>query len=124
MEKANLPKDVVDAIEGLRGVFGDSEDLLTNLPLMQERYGIGGDGWYGAIVNYCKVPSQRMNYFKAVVNGYEKERTPEDVLREYYRNLNPDGHVGFDRRAELIEKRASVRHTLNVLGIKIEGVNA
>ncbi|WP_168748460.1 hypothetical protein [Bacillus mojavensis] len=62
----------------------------------------------------------------ALVNGYEVEATPEERVREYYYDL---------RRAEdRLEERGesgsqfrqgwqSVEETLNLLGIKIEGVN-
>ncbi|WP_077736238.1 DUF1642 domain-containing protein [Bacillus sonorensis] len=48
----------------------------------------------------------------ALINGYEVEKTPEEKVREYFVDL-----------AESCDRRAVIS-TLNLLGIKIEGVNA
>jgi len=117
MEKVIVPKDVAHAIVGLRGVFSNSEDILTNLSLMERRYESGNDGWYGAIVNYCKVPEQRANYLRAVLNGYQIELTPEEAIKDLY-----EIHKSADYYNNGV--RYGITETLDALGITIEGVNA
>ncbi|WP_060210224.1 hypothetical protein [Sporosarcina koreensis] len=52
----------------------------------------------------------------AMINGYEVEKTPEEMVREYYGEY--DGTYGD------IYRRRGIRTTLDMLGIKVEGVNA
>ncbi|MFT4448705.1 hypothetical protein ACMXZI_15510 [Bacillus subtilis] len=57
--------------------------------------------------------------------GYEIEKTPEEKLREYYESLWSDYCDSDDPFIEVAceSARAAVKETLNLLGIKIEGVN-
>ncbi|AZV88326.1 hypothetical protein BUN12_0062 [Bacillus amyloliquefaciens] len=61
----------------------------------------------------------------ALVNGYEVKKTPEEKLREYYESLWSDYCDSDDPFIEVAceSARAAVKETLNLLGIKIEGVN-
>jgi len=58
---------------------------------------------------------------KALINGYEVEKTPEEKVSEYYRKHELC-------TLELSDKyngiRIGIRTTLDLLGINIEGVNA
>jgi DNA integrity scanning protein DisA with diadenylate cyclase activity len=56
---------------------------------------------------------------EALICGYEVEKTPEERIRDYYkdRRHSQEGSIA-SYQAESIEK------TLNILGINIEGVNA
>nr|MDH3082642.1 hypothetical protein [Bacillus subtilis] len=67
-----------------------------------------------------------MTLATALVNGYEVEKTPEEKLREYYESLWSDYCDSDDPFIEVAceSARAAVNETLNLLGIKIEGVNA
>lgn len=63
----------------------------------------------------------------SLVIGYEVEKTPEENVREYYENLKDTenrleevGQCGSQFR----QGWQSVEETLELLGIKIEGVNA
>lgn len=62
----------------------------------------------------------------ALVNGYEVEATPEDRVREYYAELQEKERAAQSRGVtfSLECEREGVINTLNLLGIKIEGVNA
>ncbi|MGG4028702.1 hypothetical protein ABEV77_04140 [Bacillus subtilis] len=66
-----------------------------------------------------------MTLAAALVNGYEVEKTPEEKLREYYESLWSDYCDSDDPFIEVAceSARAAVKETLNLLGIKIEGVN-
>ncbi|TYS25139.1 hypothetical protein FZC71_00910 [Bacillus subtilis] len=62
----------------------------------------------------------------ALVNGYEVEKTPEEKVREYFEGLHRDEYLTRSRdEAHGLEcEITGVENTLNLLGIKIEGVNA
>ncbi|AKD28943.1 hypothetical protein AW02_007910 [Bacillus velezensis NJN-6] len=62
----------------------------------------------------------------ALLNGYEVEATPEDRVREYYDELQEKQRTSQSRGVtfSLECEREGVINTLNLLGIKIEGVNA
>ncbi|WP_025851665.1 hypothetical protein [Bacillus velezensis] len=62
----------------------------------------------------------------ALINGYEVEATPEDRVREYYDELQEKQRTSQSRGVtfSLECEREGVINTLNLLGIKIEGVNA
>jgi hypothetical protein len=53
---------------------------------------------------------------RAIVIGYTVEQSPEEKVREYYEMY---AHRGLDGHY-----RAAITQTLDILGIKIEGVNA
>ncbi|MGG1042509.1 hypothetical protein ABE153_11500 [Bacillus velezensis] len=61
-----------------------------------------------------------------LINGYEVEATPEDRVREYYAELQEKERAAQSRGVtfSLECEREGVINTLNLLGIKIEGVNA
>ncbi|MEG7333299.1 hypothetical protein [Bacillus sp. 0102A] len=67
-----------------------------------------------------------MTLAAALVNGYEVEKTPEEKVREYFESLWSDYCDSDDPFIEVAceSARAAVKETLNLLGIKIEGVNA
>lgn len=52
----------------------------------------------------------------ALINGYEIAKTPEDKLRYYYRSL--------DMRSREADEAYGINTALDILGIKIEGINA
>ena len=60
----------------------------------------------------------------AMIRGYEAEKTPEDKVREYYEARRRDfgmlHNVGMLKAAEA----DGMRDTLDILGIKIGGINA
>ncbi|MED4523580.1 hypothetical protein P9257_05000 [Bacillus velezensis] len=62
----------------------------------------------------------------ALLNGYEVEATPEDRVREYYDELQEKQRTSQSRGVtfSLECEREGVINTLNLLGVKIEGVNA
>ncbi|MCV4329287.1 hypothetical protein [Bacillus velezensis] len=67
-----------------------------------------------------------MTLAAALVNGYEVEATPEDRVREYFAELQEKQRTAQSRGVtfSLECEREGVINTLNLLGIKIEGVNA
>lgn len=64
----------------------------------------------------------------ALVNGYERERAPEEYVRDLYRGLKEEAEfarttLGTDYGMSADRARRVMECTLNALGIKIEGVN-
>ncbi|MCY9132800.1 hypothetical protein MOF07_19390 [Bacillus spizizenii] len=56
----------------------------------------------------------------ALVNGYEVEKAPEEKVREYYDKLWAD----YCDTNDIEIAKETIINTLDLLGIKIEGVNA
>lgn len=70
-----------------------------------------------------------MTLAAALVNGYEVEKTPEEKLREYFeetKRTRDERHLAGDTEGKRFHGGALVGicNTLELLGIKIEGVNA
>ncbi|MEC1625494.1 hypothetical protein P9E08_08885 [Bacillus mojavensis] len=120
--KPTITKQQAEAIEYLRNI-GDMSDEWFLFKYTNVYFGNEPDH-----VAFGPIASMDiMTLAAALVNGYEVEKTPEERVREYYYDL---------RRAEdRLEERGesgsqfrqgwqSVGETLNLLGIKIEGVNA
>ncbi|MEC1584417.1 hypothetical protein P9D80_03440 [Bacillus spizizenii] len=62
----------------------------------------------------------------ALVNGYEVEKTSEEKVREYHQSLvcDMDRALSYEDEGNCRSAIEAVEETLNLLGIKIEGVNA
>jgi DNA integrity scanning protein DisA with diadenylate cyclase activity len=60
---------------------------------------------------------------EALICGYEVEKTPEDLVRQYYERVT--GVNEFPINVDYLEgQRFAIVQTLDLLGIKIAGVNA
>lgn len=118
MTKVKLPREVAEAIEHLRTITHSNHGLISTVehcdvnPVARTVY-----GWAFA-KSGAGSPDLLM---QALVNGYEAEKSPEEKVRDYYepfssqhRRLTSDKYaIGF-----------AIVQTLELLGIKIEGVNA
>lgn len=110
MEKLRLPKEVADGIKYLRENYKSGCEYDIGLILRE--------GWEVTIPILAYVESSRENlenYFRSLVNGYEVELSPEDRVRKYCINT-----LSIANGTEI---RAGIIDVLNILGIKIEGVN-
>ncbi|NUJ16264.1 DUF1642 domain-containing protein [Bacillus glycinifermentans] len=95
IKKPVITKEQAELFEKLREVYTDEELVARYIDNELDLFDLGFT-----------------DFLAALINGYEVEKTPEDKVREYFVNLSES----CDRRA--------VISTLNLLGIKIEGVNA
>ncbi|MCP1355430.1 DUF1642 domain-containing protein [Aneurinibacillus migulanus] len=102
MEKVKLPKEVAKSIEDLREIGADNWDIVFTFA--------SGDEYHNHLVEFAKEHTDR--FLQALVNGYEIEMTPEEKVYEYYHE-----------HTENSDEKVGVCRTLNLLGIKIEGVN-
>jgi hypothetical protein len=110
MDKVVLPKEVANAIEISR-ICGYStlEIVIHSLEA------IDGHAYKDTIRHFAA--DNFDTFLNALVNGYEVVKTTEERLRERYEYAE---RVGGGGRIY----RDAVRDTLDILGIKIEGVNA
>ncbi|MCY8348063.1 hypothetical protein MOC74_21910 [Bacillus haynesii] len=88
----------------------------------------GGNDWTDSDILEYHATSQWSNEYTplnslhtiilaaALINGYEVEKTPEEKVREYYES--------YGGSPSAMERKEAVQDTLDLLGIKIEGVNA
>jgi len=118
MNRPTLPKEVAEAIESFRSRDISNEDIIKNALGLFDNYNE---------VIYLYTVDHFDEFITALVNGYEVEQTPEEKVREYYEGLKSSedsleiaGHDGSQFR----QGWQSVEKTLDLLGIKIEGVNA
>jgi len=122
MNKVTLPKEVAEAIEGLRRLGKSNCDIISSV--IGRIYGKNSK----VVRDYAECSNDNFeDILSALVNGYEIERTPEEKLREYYEGLKSSedsleiaGYSGSQFR----QGWQSVENTLDILGITIEGINA
>lgn len=122
MSKPIIPREVAEAIESLRKSGATNEQIL-----------------HSAFAANCGTVTTREQYeifryrvnnfetfVRAVIDGYEVDETPEDMIRKryegtkYLRCLTVDPSDASNHDAYM----AGMRFVLDTLGIKIEGVNA
>jgi hypothetical protein len=118
-EKVVLPKEVADAMDEIQKRWG--VESLRDLPQI---YSLRDEFEFCSIIaDYSRTDGNK--YFEAVVHGYVAEKSPEEKVREYYEELsnkydNVDGYKAYRLDGMML----AVEKTLDILGIKIEGINA
>lgn len=121
LDKVKLPKEVAEAIVRVRSNYKSGCEFDLRL-LKMENW-----DWLIPIFEYVEESKTNMiNYFNALVIGYEVEQTPEDKVREWYFDLQKqinDGVNGpyLDR---VKYEMNTIYRCVSLLGIKISGVNA
>lgn len=118
--KPTITKEQAEAIESARG-FGHEDDWI----LRSHAEFVSGYAprWYdGHTFDDMDVTTLAA----ALINGYEVEGTPEDRVREYFAELHENQRTSQSRGVtfSLECEMEGVINTLNLLGIKIGGVNA
>lgn len=110
MEKVKVAKEVATEIEyakeEFRSIAAATQYLLNEADLTDEQVDQALRGYYA---------------------GYEIEKTPEEKVREYFESLiaQEEAHERMhESGAQFRQGWQAVYHTLEMLGIKIEGVNA
>jgi len=117
MEKVKLPREVAEAIEGVKKHA--DEALLYDMQYMRDvcEYEKFDAPKFQPIWNWINQHGYK-EYFKALVNGYEVEQTPEDKVRELFDYFDQTGpYAGVDVRNK-------IARMFCLLDIKIEGVNS
>lgn len=125
MNKPTIPNDVADAIEELREKPGALDNARIIELAMPSRTSIAIDKTVDAIRS---IPFDTL--MAALVNGYERELTEEQIAHAKIRNRHKaelitarfSGHYG--ARQENVAFADGIKFTLDALGIKVSGVNA
>lgn len=114
MNKPTIPNEVADLIEDLRN------DSFSNEDIVHLRNDVGSIHRFSLNSISCDT------LMAALVNGYEREMTEEQRHQkikdryELYRSCAGNYDTGREDEAHA----DGIRYTLNMLDIKIEGVNA
>lgn len=116
IKKPVITKEQANSIENIRreGVLND-EDILRN------------HGKF-TCTDACLNDLAFMTLAAALINGYEVDKTPEETIREYFKELSKDiqHYLEFGERklAETkMEERATALKILDLLGMKVVGVD-
>lgn len=129
MSKVTIPREVAEAIEGLRSRHPDYKDDSHFIESHAEIRANPDDCSWGDYPILNEVSTEV--FARAVLNGYEIEKSPEEKLREYYdwyvakhemAKLNGGQFQGY-RRDELYRGKVAIESTLDILGITIVGIN-
>jgi hypothetical protein len=115
-EKVILPKEVAEAIEEMCKTRNEKYRHLfcNNWSYIEREYGCDSD-IHNILLDYAR--ENPINYMRALVEGYEVEKTKEDRLLDYYNsNARELKDTGFRQHV--------IRRALEILEIKIEGINA
>jgi arginine deiminase len=113
-EKVVLTKKVADALEFARK-RGDEEVIEIIFD--------SGNSYIAEDVEILN-EFDRMTLVHALMNGYEVEETPADQVREYYKEIEREQVGACDSEfGVLCAEKVGICRTLNLLGLKIEGVN-
>jgi Protein of unknown function (DUF1642) len=118
MEKVKVPQKVVDAIEYAKKVHTSLTNILDDV----FNCGGSGDAEMKNLAEFFK--DDEISLMSALVNGYEIKKPSEEKLREYYNYHTLDGDLentfshGYN-----VGVQSGIEEALNILGIKIEGVN-
>jgi hypothetical protein len=108
VSKVVLPKKVAHNIEMLRMVNESNADII------RIALGVRGD-MSPDLQDFARTEPELCTLIDALAIGYEVEKSPEDEIRDYVREVR--------MQREGIVKIGAILHVLNTLGIKIAGVN-
>jgi 1,2-phenylacetyl-CoA epoxidase catalytic subunit len=98
--------------------------LHSNIEILRMHNGTGNSKWNdGDSLTKCILEMDEETLIKALYIGYEVKETPEDKVREYFKTTaNSQGNSQYEVGYNLGSRNA-IMETLNLLNIKIEGVN-
>ncbi|EME72202.1 hypothetical protein OZL92_17440 [Bacillus sonorensis] len=107
IKKPVITKEQAEAFEKLREQYTDEEIVIKYIESELDLFDSGCA---------CLYDLGFTDFLAALINGYEVEKTPEEKVREYYES--------YGGSPSAMERKEAVQDTLDLLGIKIEGVNA
>ena len=130
-EKVTLPREVAEEIRKARIHFRRDAGIVMNLRShyrLMKLSRIFDNGTHKEDGGGLEVDL----LMRALVNGYEVEKSPEEKVREFYKKAMRDavdtehsGSLEFSGSSRVAVGQANgISRTLDLLGIKIEGVNA
>lgn len=122
-DKVKLPKEVAEAIQIQRNKEG-----YTNYGMIQlwerMKYPEHLNDNLKIMKSYFKDRPADL-YVEVIVNGYEVEQTPGDKVKAQFDEWQQMHYnsTKFEDRVQLTERMNGMLKTLDIFGIKIEGVN-
>lgn len=124
-EKVKVSREVADALEKLinnalvifHGEQKTIENAITELIIRNSL----GSTYHGE----CSVLNNLSTYefSKILIVGYEVEQTPEEKLLSWYQEQNNIWGFHLDGEVEARVTVQAIEKTLDILGIKIKGIN-
>ena len=126
MNKVILPKEIAELVEQAWAIQAKHPQVVKHLYLTN---------WGRLALDHGEILSDKlsdyaednpMEYMSALVNGYEVVKTPEEQIGEYYEKMH---ELAWDRsrspesRMASAAERNGTERTLDIFGIKIEGIN-
>jgi hypothetical protein len=118
--KVTLPKEVAEAIENYRS------QGFSNASIIATAVTSGGVGSRSKALVYF-VTAEKGNsdvLMRALVNGFDVEKTPEIMLREYWEDVITRWEDADKGERYYEGSHDAIITVLGILGIKIAGVNA
>lgn len=126
-EKVVVTKEVAEAIEYLRNQY----EVYKDDSFFIEAHAIHHSPHTEASWADCPILNEVSTevFARAILNGYEVEKSPEEQVREYYDRCRTNSEIAYEqgeyRQSEYLNGQVNgISLTLQTLGIKIEGVNA
>lgn len=124
--RVTLPREVAEALDSLREKGYSNFTILSYV--INEKYIAHLPEITTIVKAYERDDFSFDMLLNALVNGYEIEKSPEDKVREYYdsvlNRLYTEGLDDQERRYVLESEAYGILRTLDLLEIKIPGVNA
>jgi len=123
-EKVKLPREVAEAIERTKDKHStwNNNDLcyivLNQLGYCQYK----NDTDIRLLHDWSN--TKELTFAKALINGYEVEETPEDLIKWHHDTWNKEAFNPHHNITESLYRIEGMVITLNILNIKIPGVNA
>ncbi|MCM3140469.1 hypothetical protein M3573_19510 [Bacillus safensis] len=120
--KPEITKEQAEAIEFLRKNYDDNRILEI---YVHESIGHTDQMHCHSCDSLCDLTL--IELADALINGYEIAKSPEQKVREYYGSNHAEHHevlTGSPRGQYTAGVADGIRKTLDLLGIKIEGVTA
>jgi hypothetical protein len=111
-----ISREVAEAIESWLEEYGDRDALIA-----WHVEGIAYKSWTAGCRVLNDVSVAEMSRYLFI--GYTVEQTPEEKVREYYENAKQCADIYANGEGFRVEAEAIIK-TLDLLGIKIGGVNA
>lgn len=120
-EKIKVPSEVAKGIEAFRArgfsnmkIIDLASGALCSQPdLLIRRWALNSNS-----------PATSDDLLQALVNGYEFEDTPEELLLKEFKSMNGACTPKTEFGKSAIERRKGFLTALDILGVKVEGVNA
>jgi hypothetical protein len=120
MNKPLLTKEQAKAMEAIKAKIDEGRTLTYASHTTAIRHKLKGESFFGERREASSISDD--DFIAALYIGWEIEQTPEEKVREYYERVKPGSYHCELQPGDY--KISAIKHTLNLLGIKIEGVNA